>query len=77
MTVSELIYELEQFDDEQKICIRDSGGYLNNIGTVKEMGLYSFYGKNKNGIVTLFLGGQLGMGIDEVEEEDALSNEKY
>ena len=70
MTVSELIYELEQFDDEQEICIRDSGGYLNSIGTVKEMGLYSFYGKDKNGIVTLSLGRQLGMGTDEKIEED-------
>ena len=70
MTVSELIYELEQFDDEQSICIRDSGGYLNSIGTIKEMGLRSFYGKDKNEIVTLSLGRQLGMGTDEEVEED-------
>lgn len=64
MTVRDLIEELEEYEDDQIVCVEDSGNYLNSVHFVTEKGLCSFYGENKNRIVTLILGGQLGMGID-------------
>ncbi len=70
MTVRDLIDELEQYDDDQNVCVKDSGSYLNSISIVTEKSLNSFYGKNKSGIVTIILGRQLGMATDNVEEDD-------
>ena len=64
MTVRELIEELEEYEDDQIVCVEDSGNYLNSIQFVTEKGLRSFYGKDRNRIVTLILGSQLGMGTD-------------
>ena len=60
MTVKELIYELENFDEDMEVVFQTSNSiYANSICGAEEKELRSFYGNDRD-VLVIVSGGQVG-----------------
>lgn len=71
MTVSELISELENYDEDMEVCIGMYQTYGSNwtydICEVEVNGKYSMYGEDEDEVVMLIMGRQDGTIIKEAD----------
>ena len=64
MTVGELIYELQRFDENKEIYIGEyqtfGNDFVYTVDEVQENGIAKFYGKDKDDAPMMILGRQIG-----------------